>query len=157
MDINTLNEIKTKIPEIINRQREVYLNYKECIEEIIKPNESYIRELFTLILPNNTDFDHLISNAYNNSKIITNIINRYEEILILLNNEDSKVSEHYLSLIFNTLNTSQIMRTLPNNLQAVKVWFEQLKNDDINFQNKNGFINALYNTLKQTENIEKTE
>ena len=84
MDINTLNEIKTKIPEIINRQREVYLNYKECIEEIIKPNESYIRELFTLILPNNTDFDYLISNAYNNSKIITNIINRYEEILILL-------------------------------------------------------------------------
>lgn len=157
MDINTLNEIKTKIPVIINRQKEIYLNYKECIEEIIKPYESYIRELFTLILPNNTDFDHLISNAYNNSKIITNIINRYEEILILINNKDSKVSDHYLSLIFNTLNTSQIMRTLPNNLQAVKVWFEQLKNDDINFQNKNGFINALYNTLKQTENIEKTE
>ncbi len=157
MDLNTLNEIKTKIPEIIKRQKETYLNYKECIEKIIKPNESYIRELFTLILPNNTDFDRLVSVAYKNSEIITNIINKYEEILNLINDDINQISENYLTLIFNTLNTSQIMKTLPNNLQSLRVWFEQLKNDDISFQNKNGFINALYNTFTQTENIEKTE
>ena len=96
MDINTLNEIKAKIPEIINRQRETYLNYKECIEIIIKPNETYIRELFTLILPNNSDFDRLISAAYKNSEIITDIINKYEDILNLINDNDNQISENYL-------------------------------------------------------------
>lgn len=156
VDEKTLKEISEKIPIIINRQKNTYLDFKDFIEDILKPEEEYIKELYNLILPNNLDFERLVFKAYENSKLIPLIIQHYDDILDSIN-KDNKISENYLKLIYNTLNQSRIFQNLPNNLQSIRVWYDQVKNDDINFQNKNGFVNILYNLLTQTENIEKTE
>ena len=81
MAVNTLSEIKYKIPEIIERQKTACLDYKDFIENVIKTDEPYIKDLYNSILPNNSDFERLISNACKNIEIVPAIINQYEDIL----------------------------------------------------------------------------
>lgn len=156
MDEKTINELKEKIPQIIERQKESYISFLNFIEFTLKPNENKIKDMYSLVLPDNCDFERLVHSAYRNTEIINNIIQKYSSIIDAID-ESKSISGQYLQLVFNTLNQSSIIRKIKSYLGGCINWYNQIIHDDIDFQAKNGFINNLFNLLNQTENIESIE
>lgn len=156
MDDQIINELKEKIPQIIERQKETYLSFLNFIEHTLKPNENKIKDMYSLVFPGNGNYERLVKSAYRNIGVINNIIQKYADVIESINESD-QISGHYLQLVFNTLNQSRLIQNIQTYVSTCNNWYNTIENDDINIQAKAVFIDSLSNLLSQTENIENIE
>jgi ABC-type cobalamin/Fe3+-siderophores transport system ATPase subunit len=146
--VNVYNQIIM----LINKHNNAYDDYLKLFDDYVNPNTEKIKEWFSQIRIDysTNDVSSSLLKENQNKQLVQSIKQQNEQFRISVSDINT-ISVSYLTLLLNTLNSYNVLHQLPSWIESIRLSFEQLQKDPLNFNAKNTIVNLLLMIFSNTE------